>query len=124
MTELTLVDARKAIRWFQKTMGLQDWKFRLWIQDEPPEWADPNSSSSFMGRSVTSVPWKSARIWVSPSRAVKENEDPLATLFHETLHTAFWDCGVGEGNSHSEHVEFLLNRLGTALLMAYQAENK
>ena len=107
----------EAIRWFQKRMGLQDWRFKVVIQDESPPWA---ANTDDLGGTIPDVAYKSAKIWARADRARLSAFEPLSTLFHEALHVSCHDAGLTEGNA-SEHTEFVLNRLGDLMAAAYRA---
>lgn len=118
---LTPTEARKAVRWFKKAMGLQDWRIRVWVQNEPPSWCEADCVPGQLGRAFIQCAWKTASVWVSDSRSRAAGEAPLATLFHELSHVAWKDIGGGEDQAH---MEFFLNRLGKVLATAYKHDHR
>ena len=116
---LTKVLARRAMRWFQEAMGIQDWRIRLWITNEPPYWASEDCGPGVGGKANSLVEWKEGKIWVSNSRCLDCEENPLATLFHEGMHIVANDAGISEDTL--SQVEFVWNRLGAIMAGAYRS---
>ncbi|MCK4625070.1 MAG: hypothetical protein KAV00_07155 [Phycisphaerae bacterium] len=120
---LTKAEARKATQWAQRRLGITDWKIELVVTDKPPAWAEKASEDldldEYLGLAATAVHSKSAKIWVKP---MWEDHDPLETLFHEVMHVVAGDVGITEHNS--PHVEYLWDRLGEIMSMAYRARVK
>ncbi len=108
-------DARKAMTWFQKLMGLTDWRIELCIQDSPPEW--DGAEEDDMAMCWANLRYKRARIWLSPSQCAVEPIDPLIILFHEGMHVVAEDVGLAA--SESDHSEYTWTRVGMGLALAY-----
>ena len=118
-SELSAKDARKAVRWFQKSLGIADWEIKLSISDDPPGWALGDADDNTMGLCAVSPTYKSAKIWVSEGRAIKNDTTALKTLYHECLHVVAADTGIEEGQSTSGQ-EFTWNMLGNLLADYYE----
>ena len=123
-TPLTLPAARKAVRWFQKAMGMRDWVINLEIQDDPPEWTEAEARTA--GMCSRQRRHKLAWLWVSNRACRNEGGDrpvdPLVALFHELLHAA-----TSEGcwaQDHEEAGEFVVERLARLVTTAYRAAQK
>lgn len=119
---LTSAEARKAVRWFQRRMRITDWRVKPVVADEPPSWmaADADHPEIKKGLCARSVHHKTATVWVSNSRCEGDGSCPLETLFHEGMHVVAADSGIE--NDMSPHIEFVWNRLGAVLAIAYRAE--
>ena len=121
-TPLTLPVARKAVRWFQRTMGIQDWAVKLVVTDEPPADLAKVAEDGVLGLCSRWVPAKTATVWVSNTRCEADGECPLETLFHEMMHIVAVDTGLTNDTSH--HTEFVWNRLAVMFSIAYRAAQK
>ncbi len=115
---LTRADARKAIRWFQKRMGIQDWRLRLWIQDSAPDWVGKVDGGT-VGMARRWEHSKRAKIWVSASQCDDEDE-ALSILFHEGMHIVGLDIGI-ENADREDRIEFAWNQIGDLMAEAYRA---
>jgi len=118
---LTRAEARKATRWFQKRLGIQDWTIKLDVQDDVPRWGRDDADDGTLGMTMTFAPYKEATIWIAPGRHAKGGDWPLATLLHELLHVVAHDTGVESGECPpTEAQEYVHNRIGDLLAAAYR----
>jgi len=115
---MKLSDARKAVKWFQKNIGLADWTIEVAISNSLPEWAGTlDEKEKHLGLCSTDAPYWKSRIWVNRDVHIEDDEsDMLATLFHELLHGLFEDHEISACN----RMEGLLNRLGDVLAARYR----
>jgi len=111
-------EARKAIRWFQKKMGITDWKFNIEIGGDRPDW----SNNTNIGCSKFSTEMKTATLWCGIEFSRWAKETLLSTLFHEALHVVLIDIGIE--HPVSGHIEFAINRFAYVLESLYLAETK
>ena len=116
---MTNKEAPKATRWYQRVLGIQDWKVELYIQNEPPPWV-PECTNVCVGKTEPIIRFKKARVWVSPSRAAGDTASLLDILFHELTHMVLSDIGLG--SYESEHTEYTCDRLAGALARLYRSE--
>ncbi len=123
---MTKLEARKIVRWFQREIGLLDWKFTIVIGDPPPELGDsiiPAERDNFCGRSLVFTQFHRATIWINPKghekRAMIDSEEE--TLLHEMLH-CFWDA-IGM-DDEGQQCEWANSRLAAVLFKQYQVDNK
>lgn len=117
---MTAKEARKAMRWGLRQLGLRDWlaRARLNWTDNTPEWVDQTGGSAGGGRLVSTHSHRSMRVWVGPLACkVDEGSDPLEVLFHELLHIAIKVAGFMD--SH-DFLEFFLNRQAECMAFAYR----
>jgi len=118
---MTKAEARKAVRWFQRRMGITDWTIAIDFQDAPPWWVevDPRDVAA-MRENVCS---KRARVWISETRA-KEDEDEsiLRCLFHECLHVVEYDVRLPTPTA--KEVDYMWDQLAAICETAYLAETK
>ena len=123
LDKLTGARGGRAIAWFADAMGLGDWRFRLWVQDDEPDWrgqAKPHQ----MGSCIAYPEFKEATIWVSPRRCREQESCPWECLWHECAHVVLIDVApddrtAAQGTSLRE--EFFLNRLAALAKEAYLA---
>ena len=121
-TPLTPAEARKAVRWFQRFMGMTDWRIKPVVADEPPPRFVKTAGAGTIGMCSHLIEYKTATVWVSNARCKVDGACPMVTLFHEMMHVVAEDVGIQ--NHDSFHKEFLWNRLGAVLAIAYRAESK
>lgn len=109
---MTRREIHRAIRWFQRNVGLTGWTIAVL-----PGLRDPGNA---MGECVTDVPYHMARIWIN-----REAHDDSAaggechTLFHELLHCFFDECLI---QAEGEPVEWAINQLASILLQQYRTD--
>lgn len=121
---LTLSEARKITTWFQKVMRLRDWKFDIWVQQEPPAWASARDEPGHRpaGCSLSEIRFKHARVWVSNQRCNGEYEavlvDPYRVMVHELLHAGCEEAGIKR--HAAERGEFFMSGLERLVLYAYR----
>ena len=113
--EFTKSEARKAVRWAQKRLGLTDWNIKLYISNLPPAWCE-GDAEDVVGFFSASRPLKKVKIWI---RNPSGEYCPFSTLMHEMMHLAAND--VEMVNHIAESHEFLWNKLGDILAEAYKA---
>ena len=111
-------EARKALRWFQGWLGLQDWQIVVTITDSPPAWWD-DGRTSVLGAWNGARTYKNGEIWMCPATHATHKADMLSTLFHECCHIMGDDIGISDAG-RAEPAEFCWNRLGDLLAMAYR----
>lgn len=116
---MTKAEARAAILWFQKRVGITDWKIELDFQDSVPDWVRLRDCAATAWRRPTR---KEGGIWLSATRAQEDSDSLLMLLFHECLHIAEEDAGLP--NPSTGPVEYLWNRLAEICELAYLAETK
>ena len=116
---LTVAVARRAVRWFQRQMGLGDWKVDLVISDRPPACISDDNSDS-LGSVLAWPQHKQATVWLSSINHCGKEGDMLSTLFHECCHVTACDIGINEA-SQNNAMEYHWNRLGDLLAAAYRA---
>lgn len=119
---LTLAEARKITTWFQKVMRLRDWRVAVWIQDSPPDWCRPGDAGQ-LGRSLSNVAYKQARVWVSNERCREASKaypakDPRCVLVHELLHAACEEAGISD--HATKRGDFFIKGIERLVLFAYQ----
>jgi len=122
-TALTAAEARKAIRWFKRRMGLQDWRIEVELSDSVPEWCAETHNSSYVGHASVRVAFKHANVWVTPNGCATiepglEPAEPLEVLFHELIHLQCRDVGLADDST--PHVEYMLDRVAAVLAWAYR----
>jgi len=115
---LTLPEARRAVKWFIRIMGMPDWGIEWEISDSPPKWAEEAGSDGKLGMTRIRLSRKHADIWVSNGRCKGEGESALETLFHELLHVQADDCCLS--GSDADHAEGMWDRLCVVLAAAYR----
>ena len=116
---MTKSEARKAIRWFQRHVGITDWKIKLDFQDSPPGWVRQDDAIAAARRNARS---KTGTIWVSPTRAQENGDSLLLNLFHECLHIVEEDVGLPSPTA--DPVDYLWDQLAEICETAYLAETK
>ena len=116
---MTKAEARAAVRWFQKRMGIADWKIILEFQDSPPEWIENKGLTAAVNRLATA---KKAWLWISATRAQEDGDTLLVCLFHECLHVAEDDVNLPHPTSDA--AEYLWEQLAAVCETAYLAETK
>lgn len=114
---LTKAEMRRAISWGQDALGIQDWYFRPWLMDDPPDWVD-DEGPLHNGSAASDRRHKRANVWVSNRRSIDGGRDPVMILFHEMLHVACEDAGIR--NHGSKPVEAVLHKLERILVFAYR----
>ncbi len=119
-TPLAPAEARKAVRWFQRQMGITDWRIKLLIADEPPPRFVKNADLQTIAMCSHSLEYKTGTVWVSNSRCKADGSCPMEKLFHEMMHLVAEDTGIQDHASF--HKEFVWHRLGAVLATAYCAE--
>jgi len=121
---MTQKEARKIVKWFKRTMNMEDWKILLFVQDDPPEWHDdPNTEDS--GGSGVYNQYKSALVWVSNRNSQYSGDfsikvAPEAALIHELLHVLAADVGWEGAEKAPRQNEQVWNTLGQALYRLYK----
>ena len=118
---VTAQEVRKATRWFQKRMGITDWRVSLHLQDEPPTWKG-DCPSSIMSSIMLFTHSKRATMWVSNVRALSDGVRPLANVFHELAHLVAEDIGLG--GTVTDHIEYAWSRYGDICCDLYERETK
>ena len=119
---MTKTEARAAVRWFKKAMGIRDWEIRLWVSDNVPSWISLNDHAvAGLGRARSWPAAKLAYVWVGPNRCRDDGESPLWALFHELMHVLKTDIGLPEP---TDAVEYAWDRLAGVCETAYLAETK
>jgi len=113
---LTEQKAKRVVEWFQDVMGIQDWAFNVEIRDDPPAWVGP-VRERIVGMNLSERRFKTASIWISPSRCKKLGEDQTEALVHELLHTTMEDVGIEDDSDDDK--EFVLDRLSSILSKMY-----
>ena len=116
---MTKAEARAAVRWFQRRMGIADWKIILEFQDSPPEWIENKGCTAAVNCRATA---KRAWLWLSETRAREDGESLLTCLFHECLHVAEDDANLPRPTSNA--VDYLWDQLAGICETAYLAETK
>ena len=123
---ITKAEARKALQWAGKLLGLDAWTVELIISDTPPaefrEAAD--TANSTLGMVSRSPSYKTATIWISPAKCKADGSSPISCLMHEMMHIACAEAELSPDNGTLERVEFLWNRLGDALADLYKAKKR
>lgn len=117
---LTTAKALHGADWARFLLGLVDYNFTLWVQDDAPEWCGETGELTKAQVVVTLCPRKRALIWVSPSRARGDGIDPMEAVMHEVVHVLFKDAGICR-DAGDTHVHGVVYRLGVALAKAYRA---
>lgn len=124
--DLNKREARRIVRWFQKNLNIEDWTVKLWISDDPPRWADSDTTDT--AQTATYNQYKKALVWVSPGRCLDcsdyaEPSVPGAVLMHEMLHVLAADVGW-EADDSCRANEQVWNVLGVTLYRAYLNDRK
>lgn len=114
---MTAKEARKAMRWGLRQLGLRDWKVRLDWTNERPHWATLGANDDAGARVQVRCVERSVRVWVGQQECIANGDEPLASLFHELLHASAEDVGVTNDN---EPFEFFLNRQAECMAFAYR----
>ena len=121
MQKLTKAEARRAVRWFQKRLGMQDWRIDVELGPRRPAWDEEEEIwSGTIGRCQIRTEHKHAGVWVPLERCEINGDCPLETLFHELMHCAARDATVR--NDNDMPLEHLWWRLGEVLAVAYRKE--
>ena len=117
----SIVDMRKALKWFQHLMRIEDWDIDLYFQDYVPQWAiDAEDPETIAGYCEPFLRFKTAKIWVSPAKCFLFSYDVVGTLFHELTHVVFCDLGFNE----NERTEFVVDKFGMSLGKLYRYEKR
>ena len=111
-------EAEKAVRWFKRAAGIEDWRIEVWVQDDPPRWAaDYASTADVAGFYAAQVREKYAKIWVGPKACREGRRDPLMALFHECVH--IWVLDIGCNDTDGKQKEFAWSRMAEICVAAY-----
>ena len=116
---MTKAEARAAVRWFKKRMGITDWRIDLAFQNEPPDWLEDKGLCAAVQRLQVR---KRATIWLSLTRVQEDGTTALRCLFHECLHVAEDDVGLPHPTSDA--TDYLWDQLAAVCETAYLAETK
>jgi len=119
---LTQAQAEKAVAWFRRVRGIQDWAVAVIVCDEPPEWYEDAADDDV---AVCGIPQqrKQARLWVSPKRSRAGECDQLEMLFHECCHVWAADLGIEMPMDDAPRLhEYAWHTDGALLAAAYRAK--
>lgn len=110
------------IRWYQKNLGVEDWKIELHLADKPPKWAS-GDESNVLAQIADDRETKEATVWIAPKRCQKHRTDIRSVLLHELVHLSLTDLGIPNDNDHPD-IHFFINKLEALLLKAYKRSGK
>jgi hypothetical protein len=120
-SRLTHPQTKRAWEWFAGCFGLCEWKITVDLSDDAPAWAG-KVSEGIMGRSMSDLGWREARVWVSSARCRRLGADPLSMFFHECAHVLAVESGIHKDGARRR--EYLWTRLGKLWAAAYRAKVK
>ena len=111
-------EMKKAIRWFQKLMGIQDWEITLQYTDVMSEDIDIDQDKNMVitGHCLACVRTKQAIVWISPTRVEQNDGDIYVALFHECYHVCLFDLEI----ENNERIEFMVDRISCLFSLLYQ----
>jgi len=114
---VTPAEARKAMRWCQKVLGLSHYAISLEFTDKEPDWSPREDGAIFLGRMSPDFQERTAKVWVGPAQCAEYDRDVLHTICHEMSHLALGVAGLMLNDSTA--VEFMVDRNADALAFAY-----
>lgn len=121
-------EAVKAVKWFQREVGMAGWRVRLYSGKACPASVAGGMTrkevNGTYGLAMADVRHREIRIWLNPEGASDKRHDranSLETLMHELQHGAFREAGI----AYAARQEDLTDRLARILADQYrQTEGK
>ena len=117
-TRSIALEAKALVRWFEASLGLQDWTFNVCITDDTPAWVGDRGPEC-VGLCSSNRVHKLSEIWVKETYAADSGICWQRTLLHELWHGAMADVELERGTS-SARCESLWNCLDGVLLAAWK----
>ncbi len=120
--ERTKAELRRAFRWAQHKLHVQNWTLRLAINGKPPHprLVDEAPCQASVAQNVSQL---AACVWLQIDLCKERGTDPLYDVLHELVHVALWLQDVADEASQLEPLwEQAVNRMTLLLYDLWRAE--
>ena len=122
---ITATEARRAMRWAQKSLRLQNWTLRLTLSDTVPECMAHDTSTDHPAAVSASTAYKTALVWLNSGHdEATTATGALASIMHEMVHVLMSEIGLPGKHQAAHESEFAWGVLANIMVMAYQRQKR